>query len=246
MRYKCIIIEDQPPAQRILTRYIEDIPELELVGTFTDPVAGLAFLRQHTISLIFLDIHLPKLSGMDLLKILPYQPKVILTTAFSDYALQGYEYDVVDYLLKPISFERFLKAVSKVIYPPDTGSPSPTAGDTSPQPTAAALVPSTQYIFVKSDRTIIKLDTESIISIQSEDDFTRLFTTEKNYFLSYTLKYWLDILPPERFCRIHKSHIINLAFVEKIEGNRVYTPNGPLPIGRSFREDFLARIDVKE
>ena len=110
MAVKCIIIEDQLPAQRILKRYVEDIPELELSGAFTDPLAGLAFLRQNTIGLVFLDIHLPKISGIEFLKLLPYKPKVILTTAFSEYALEGYEYDVTDYLLKPISFERFLKA----------------------------------------------------------------------------------------------------------------------------------------
>lgn len=239
MRFKCIIIEDQPPAQRILTRYIDDVPELELVGTFTDPVAGLAFLRQQPVQLIFLDIHLPKLSGMDLLRILPYQPKVILTTAFSEYALEGYEYDVVDYLLKPISFERFLKAVSRVIYPAEGNAPP--AAEPADGTTGAA-----QPIFVKSDRTIIRIEPRRIISIQAEDDFTRLITTEKNYFLSYTLKYWLDVLPTQQFCRIHKSHIINLAFVEKIEGNRVFTPQGALPIGRSFREAFRQRIDIRE
>ncbi len=118
-RCSCIIIEDQLPAQRILQRYIGDIGELELLGSFTDPLAALEFLRNEPVELIFLDIHLPKISGMDFLKILPYKPKVILTTAFSEYALEGYEYDITDYLLKPIPFERFVKAVSKVIYHPD-------------------------------------------------------------------------------------------------------------------------------
>lgn len=243
MAYSCIIIEDQLPAQRILIRYIDDVPELELAGSFTDPLAALAFLRQNAVDLLFLDIHLPKLSGMDFLKILPYKPKVILTTAFSEYALEGYEFDVVDYLLKPISFDRFLKAVSKVIYPESSSVPS------TPSPTSAQQESAnSNYVFVKSDRTIIKIILDSIIYIKSEDDYTRVFTEGKNYFLSYTLKYWLDVLPNQNFSRIHKSYIINIAFVEKIEGNQVYitTEKRPLPIGRSFREDFMRRIDLKE
>lgn len=243
MAFSCIIIEDQLPAQRILVRYIGDIPELELSGTFTDPLAALAFLRQQTVDLIFLDIHLPKISGMEFLKILPFKPKVILTTAFSEYALEGYEFDVVDYLLKPISFERFLKAVSKVIYPQEA---TPTPPTPSPMPPIESSTPN--YVFVKSDRTIVKIILDSIIYIKSEDDYTRVFTEGKNFFLSYTLKYWLDVLPSKSFSRIHKSYIINIAFVEKIEGNQVYITKEkrPLPIGRSFREDFMRRIDLKE
>jgi DNA-binding LytR/AlgR family response regulator len=242
MAFSCIIIEDQLPAQRILIRYIDDIPELALSGTFTDPLAALAFLRLQTVDLIFLDIHLPKISGMEFLKILPYRPKVILTTAFSEYALEGYEFDVVDYLLKPIPFERFLKAVSKVIYPQEAIPATP----------AAAAPPLNQatnnYVFVKSDRTIVKIILDSLIYIKAEGDYTRVFTEGKNYFLSYTLKYWLDVLPTQNFSRIHKSYIINIAFVEKIEGNQVFIAKEKkaLPIGRSFREDFMRRIDLKE
>ena len=240
MKHKCIIIEDQLPAQRILIRYIEDVPELELVETFTDPVAALAYLRQHPVELIFLDIHLPKLSGMDLLKVLPYKPKVILTTAFSEYALKGYEFDVVDYLLKPISFERFLKAVSKVIYP-ETGTVAPPAQSI----TSAG---EQDHIFVKSDRTIVKITFAGIRYIKSDDDYTHVFTEEKHHFLSYTLKYWLDVLPARNFCRIHKSYIINIGLVEKIEGNLVHLAGVPkaLPIGRSFRERFMERIDLRD
>lgn len=243
MAFSSIIIEDQLPAQRILTRYIDDIPELELAGTFTDPLEALKFLRQQTVDLIFLDIHLPKISGMDFLKLLPYKPKVILTTAFSEYALEGYEFDVVDYLLKPISFERFLKAVSKVIYAQDNTPAVPVA------PSGPAPEPSpTNHVFVKSDRTIVKIDVDSIIYIKSEDDYTRVYTEGKNHFLSYSLKYWQDILPSQQFCRIHKSYIINMDFVEKIEGNQVHIAKEKhaLPIGRSFREDFMGRIDLKE
>ncbi len=235
-RCHCIIIEDQLPAQRILQRYIGDIGELNLLGSFADPLAALEFLRNHAVDLIFLDIHLPKLSGMEFLKILPYKPKVILTTAFSEYALEGYEYDILDYLLKPISFERFLKAVSKVIYQPDPAVPEPVVAE---KPTADP-----GYAFVKSDHAIIKIEFDSIRYIRSEDDFTRIYTTGKNHFLSYTLRFWLDLLPSDNFCRIHKSYIVNLRGIEKIAGNEVYIDGERLPIGRGFREDFMAKIDL--
>ncbi len=129
---RCIIIEDQPPAQRVLKKYIEDMGTLELKATFADALQAMEFLRKESIDLIFLDIHLPKISGMDFLKVAKNAPSVILTTAFSDYALESYEYDVVDYLLKPYSFERFVQAVSKVTPPQKDGSEKGKAGNASP------------------------------------------------------------------------------------------------------------------
>lgn len=240
MTTHCIIIEDQRPAQRILQRYIDDIAGLELDGSFSDPLTALDFLREHTVDLIFLDIHLPKLSGMDFLKILPYKPKVILTTAFPEYALEGYEFDVVDYLLKPISFERFLKAVSKVIYPAETPRSAPE------QPEITTPSPEHPYVFVKSDKTIIKLSFDEIIYIKADDVYTWVHTTDKKYFLSYSLKYWLEVLPETEFCRIHKSYIVHLVHIDKIEGNRVFTAEGVLPVGRHYRQEFMERIDLKE
>ncbi|MCB0549857.1 MAG: response regulator transcription factor [Phaeodactylibacter sp.] len=239
MEYRCIIIEDQLPAQRILQRYVAEITGLELSGSFTDPLAALEFMSEHPVDLIFLDIHLPKLSGMDFLKILPYKPKVILTTAFSEYALEGYEFDVVDYLLKPISFERFLKAVSKIIYHPEAGAgpPEAHAGPTVPAPHP--------YAFVKSDKVILKIEFEDIFYIKADDVYTWVYTRDKNHFLSYSLKYWLGLLPETEFCQVHKSYIVNLRYIEKIEGNQVFTPKGVVPIGRSFREGFLEKIDMK-
>ena len=239
MDLNCIIIEDQLPAQRILQRYIADVAGLHLAGSFTDPLAALEFMNEHPVDLIFLDIHLPKLSGMDLLNVLPYKPKVILTTAFSEYALEGYEYDVVDYLLKPISFERFLKAVPKILYHPESQNPPEEVA--APHP----VHHHDRYAFVKSDKTIIKIDFEEIIYIKADDVYTWVYTTDKHHFLSYSLKYWLDLLPAADFCRIHKSYIVGFQHIEKIEGNQVFTAQGVLPIGRSYREDFMVRIDMK-
>lgn len=238
MNCRCLIIEDQLPAQRILERYINDIPNLELVGSFTDPLAALDFIRKAQVDLLFLDIHLPKLSGMDFLKILPYQPRVILTTAFSEYALEGYEYSVVDYLLKPISFERFLKAVSKVLHPANGASEAPTV---TPPPSSAAES-SEPYLFVKSDRALLKLTLADIIYIKAEEDFSYVYTADNHHFLSYTLKFWEETLPAHQFCRIHRSYLVQLAHINRIEANQVFTSLATLPIGRSYREHFMQRI----
>ncbi len=242
MPLSSIIIEDQLPAQRILIRYVEDVAELQLKGTFTDPLTALSFLRHEHIDLIFLDVHLPKMSGMEFLKVLPYKTHVILTTAFSEYALEGYEFDVADYLLKPISLDRFVKAVSKVIYPVDVTS-IPSQPSEPIQPSAYS-----DYIFVKSDRSIVKLDIQLIVYIKSDGDYTRIYTPGKNHFLSYTLKYWVDLLPDQKFCRIHKSYLINIDYVEKIEGNQVFLAydDAVAPIGRSYRDRFMERINLKE
>lgn len=245
MSYRCLIIEDQLPAQRILQRYIGEVPELELLGSYTDPLTALAYLREHEVDLLFLDIHLPKLSGMDFLKVLPYQPKVILTTAFSEYALEGYEYSVVDYLLKPISFERFLKAVLKVIQNGATSPPEKTLDQPADPAPPREKETSDPYLFVKSDRTIIKLSIAEIIYIKSEEDFTHVYTEDKHHFLSYTLKFWEETLPASSFCRIHKSYLVNIDYVDKIEGNQVFTKLETLPVGRSYREAFMNRIPLE-
>lgn len=159
----CIIIEDQPPAQRILKKYIGDVNKLALKGTFGDALAALEFLKTNPVDLLFLDIHLPKLSGIDFLKILSPKPKVILTTAFPDYALQGYELDVVDYLLKPFSFERFFKAVSKVIYQEEKTIPPVNQRSLERNSTAS------EFMFIKTGTDFQKIEIATIQFIKSID-----------------------------------------------------------------------------
>ncbi|MTB50209.1 LytTR family DNA-binding domain-containing protein [Lewinella sp. W8] len=232
----CLIIEDQLPAQRILQRYVDQVDDLECVGSFTDPVAALAYLKENDVDLLFLDIHLPKISGMEFLEILPKRPHVILTTAFSEYALKGYEFSVVDYLLKPISLDRFQQAVEKVFKLESLASGQ--AGEVS---TAAGP----DHLFVKADRTIYRINIEDIVYIKADEDFTHLHTQDQHYFLSHNLKHWETTLPPDRFCRIHKSYLVNIDRVRKIESNQVFTELGEVPIGRSYREQFMQRVSPR-
>lgn len=227
---KCIIIEDQPPAQRILKKYIEDIGTLSLMATFSDALQAMGYLQKEEVDLIFLDIHLPKLSGIDFLKSITKAPAVILTTAFPDYALESYEFDVVDYLLKPFSFPRFVKAVSKV---PDK---------TSNQEQGSVLS-QRKEIFIKSGYEHIRVATDEILYIKSDADYTELCLANKKYVSSESLRYWLTQLAALQFVRVHKSYIINPSHIQKIVGNQVYlTADQIIPIGRAYKDPFIQRF----
>jgi len=231
----CIIIEDQPLAQNVLKRYIEDMGQIELIGTFSDALSALEFLKNYSVDLIFLDIHLPKISGIDFLKIVSPRPKIILTTAFSDYAIQSYELDVVDYLLKPFSFERFVQAVSKVLYTPDK-TPSHQVPVSKDSPDVGE-----NFIFVKIGSDYQKLAIASIQFIKADGDYTRIFTKEKKHLVSHPLRYWIEKLNPKWFCQIHKSYVINVQHIDKVSGNQAYLGESILPIGRTFKEAFFLK-----
>jgi len=230
---KCIIIEDQPPAQRILKKYIEDLGTLQLMATFSDAIQAMDYLSTASVDLIFLDIHLPKMSGFDLLKTVPNLPSVILTTAFPDYALESYEFRVVDYLLKPFSFQRFVKAVSRV--------PSPNTSEVRPE--SSKTSDSHTEIFIKSGYEYIRIGTEEIVYIKSDTDYTEVYLAGKKYLSSEPLKHWLETLHGDRFVQVHRSYIVNVAKIVKVVGNQLYMDNeSVVPIGRAFKEEFAERF----
>ena len=229
----CIIIEDQPPAQRILKKYIEDLGTLQLKATFSDAIQAIDFLKTEDIDLIFLDIHLPKISGMDFLKTISSPPHIILTTAFSEYALESYEFSVVDYLLKPFSFQRFVKAVSKV-----------------PVHSASSLHNSdnqkSEYrkeLFIKSGYEHLKIDVDDIFYIKSDADYTEIFVPTRKHLASESLRYWMENLDPDKFVRVHKSFIVNATKIKKVSGNQIYLENAvTIPIGRAYKEGFVKKF----
>nr|WKN39238.1 LytTR family DNA-binding domain-containing protein [Tunicatimonas sp. TK19036] len=230
----CIIIEDQPPAQRVLKRYIDDMGSLQLKGTFSDAIQAMDFLKSESVDLVFLDIHLPKISGIDLLKTMPHLPPVILTTAFSDYALESYEFDVVDYLLKPFSFQRFVKAVSKV--------PVKNATEQAPE-VIDRRASARQELFIKSGYEHIRIAIDDIIYIKSDADYSEIHMPQKKYLSSEPLKNWLEILDLHQFSRVHKSYIVNTAKIVKVMGNQLYMINeAVVPVGRAYRDDFTEKF----
>ncbi|MEB2781449.1 LytTR family DNA-binding domain-containing protein [Algoriphagus sp. C2-6-M1] len=225
----CIIVEDQQPAQRILKKYTEDIGSLTLVGTFGDAIQAMDFIKGESVDLMFLDINLPKLSGISFLKNLSNKPQVIMTTAYSEYALEGYELDVVDYLLKPFSFERFVKAVVKVRRNSDV--PSQT------------LNQSKKEHFIKIGYEHVRIAFHDIIHLAADGDYCEVFMLEKKHLSSEPMKKWIEILDERDFYRIHKSYVVNIHKIIKLSGNQVHLIGDTvLPIGRTYREDFMEKF----
>jgi len=229
---KCIIADDEPIARQIIENYCADIPYLEIVASCKNAFEVLDVLQKQPVDLLFLDINMPKLSGLSLLKSLQQKPAVIITTAYSEYAVEGFELNVTDYLLKPFSLERFLQAVSKV------QNKTITSNNTLPVKTEKKQ----KFIFVKSDKKLIKLNFDEINHIEAYGNYIKIYT-DKMILVSETLSHFLEKLP-NNFLRIHKSFIINFEKLKLIDGNRITLLNdSKLPIGKSYRKDVLSRID---
>ena len=231
-RCKCLIVEDEPLAQNILKKYIGDHPSLELVATCTDALEAQLILNKQAIHLIFLDINLPKLSGINFLKSLLQSPLIIFTTAYPEFAVEGFELNAVDYLLKPFSFERFLKAVNKVIEKLNNFSlPKKEEIDA--------------FIFFKSDKKIHKVDLESIHYIEAVGDYMKVITDSGQLLINETMKNLQEELPARSFIRVHKSFIISRNRIKFIEGNYIQVETKSIPIGATYRNDVLASTDKK-
>ena len=234
----CIIIEDQIPAQRILQKYIEDIGTLDLKEIFTDALQALEFLKIETVNIIFLDIQLPKISGIDFLKIIPKEQNVIVTTAYVDYALKGYEFNIADYLLKPFSFQRFVKSVSRI----DLKS----LDNWKIESHKPFLENTANYFFLKSGHEHLKILYSNILYIKSDNDYTIVFTTAIKHLVPITLSQWNTRLESENFYQVHKSFIINIDFIFKVSGNQVVLSNEvKIPIGRTYKDVFMNKYIKK-
>ncbi len=231
---KCLILEDEKPAQGVLENYISQLSYLELVATHSNPLSAMEVLQEESVDLIFLDINLPKISGLNFLKSLKNPPEVIITTAYSEYALEGFELNVKDYLLKPFSFERFLRAISTLT------SNSKNVG--SEQEDENYSPGNTGFTFEKSDNVIYKIVYDQIRYIESDRDYVRLFIEDGKFLFRQSLKYWEEILPEVKFSRVHKSYILNIEKITQISGNRIIVDDDVIPIGRSYKEAFMNKI----
>lgn len=231
---RCLVIEDEPLAQNVLKKYIGDLPSLELVAVCNDALEAQGIVQSKNIQLIFLDINLPKLSGINFLKTLPQQPAVIFTTAYPEFAVEGFELDAIDYLLKPFSFERFLKSVNKA------------SAKAIPVINAAAEEKNTgDFIFLKADKKVYKIDLEDILYAEATGDYAKVVTKERHYITNITLKKLLEELPSNGFIRVHKSYIISASKIKFFEGNYVKVGNTDIPIGAAYREEIFARLKEK-
>lgn len=221
-KLKCIIVDDEPLAISLLEHYVEKIPFLELVFSTENPIHALEYLQKNDSDLIFLDIQMPELTGINFMKIVGTHQKYILTTAYSEYALEGYEHNVVDYLLKPVSFERFQKSVLKA-------------------QERFSFQEENTHFFVKSSGQKHRIGFHEILYVESIKDYINIRTENDEFIVLDTLKSMESQLP-EKFVRIHKSFIVNLDKVKSIGAKKVILPDDEIPIGESYRAGLLDRI----
>ena len=223
-KIKCIIIEDEPLAVKVLSDYILQVPFLELQGTFKDAILATDYLRHNNTDLIFLDIHLPKLKGMAFLKTLTHPPAVIITTAYHQYAVEGFNLNVTDYLLKPFDFERFLIAVTKV----------KTAQREKQKPNESQEIK--DFIFLNVQKKKVKILFSEIVYIESQREYIKIVTTKREYISKMSTHEIEDLLPANLFKRIHRSFIISISKIESYTAEIVEVNGVSIPIGRGYRD----------
>ncbi len=236
MKLRCLIVDDEPLAIEVIESYIERLDNIEIVDKCNNALKAFEILQQESIDLIFLDIQMPKLTGIDFLKTLKNPPKVIFTTAYRDYAIESYELDVVDYLLKPVSFERFLKAVSKVFL---AGQENQVIVKTQ----EATTPPEEKYIFLKSDKKMIKVVLNEILYIESLKDYVRVKTADKEVITFQKISYLEEKLPEDCFLRIHRSFIVAIKKIESYSATTIEVPGKVLPIGRNYKNQVLSVLN---
>lgn len=227
----CIIIEDEIPAQRILKNYISKIPNLEIIETFKAAIEANSFLNSESVDVVFLDINLPDMSGLDFIKTIKNPPAIIMTTAYSEYAVNSFELEtIVDYLVKPFSFDRFLKAINKA--KERVGTLKTSSEDNE------------ETIFLNVDKTLHKIVLNKILYIESERNYITVVT--ENQRLSYidSLKNWNAKLSENQFIQVHKSFIINGSYVNKISGNTIFIKDNKIPIGRTYKQELLSKLGI--
>ncbi|MDD4032663.1 MAG: LytTR family DNA-binding domain-containing protein [Bacteroidales bacterium] len=230
MRINCIAIEDEPLALKKIKEFIEQVDYLNLLEGFNNAIDAIGFLKKNPVDLIFLDIRMKKLSGIQFLGAIQSKPKVIITSAYDEYALKGYELDVADYLLKPFTFERFLKSVEKVYN----------------QLNKAVNSHSNEYIFIKTEYRIEKIILRDILYIQGMKDYLKIRTTEGDIMTLQTFKNIVEILPESDFQRVHNSYIVSISKIENIERNRIRIGKDLIPISDSYRDKFFGILKEKK
>ncbi len=232
MKTKCLIVDDEPLARDLMRNHIEKLDNFEIVCECGDAMKALKELRDQKIDLMFMDLQMPQITGIEFLKILKNPPKVIITTAYREYAVDGFELDVVDYLLKPITFERFLKSVNK--YYQITQDES-----TVTAPVSEIIQPAEPFIYVKENKRVIKVLLNEILYVEGLSEYVQIYTDKKKIITKTTLASLEEKLPGESFLRIHKSFIVSLHRIEAFTASTIEVPGKELPIGRSFKNSVF-------
>ena len=234
MMVKCLIVDDEPPARELIASYISRLDDLEIVAQCGNALEAFSYLQKHKVDLMFLDIQMPRMTGLELIKSLHHQPKIVLTTAYKEYASEGFDLDVLDYLVKPISFERFMRSIAKYHqYLPKPAYDEAFSSSSFDQ----------AYLFIKVNKEEVKLLFREICYIESLKDYIRI-TTRDNVYVTYNrLSYMDEVLPESHFVRIHKSYIISLAELTSYRNGVVRIGEKELPVGRIYKQRFLEAFE---
>lgn len=230
MKINCIVIEDEPLALKKINEFISQVDYLNLLEEFDNAVKAIGFLKNNSVDLIFLDIRMKKLTGIQFLESLKSKPKVIITSAYDEYALKGYELDVSDYLLKPFSFDRFLKSAEKVYNDLATNN----------------IEQKPDYIFVKTEYRIEKIELKSILYIQGMKDYLQIFTIDKKIMTLQSFKNLVQVLPAREFVRVHNSYMVSISKIDSIERNRIKIGDNLVPISNSYKDNFYNLLQASK
>ena len=232
---RCLVVDDEELARTLLENYIARVPGLEPIAFCANPLEAMSILRKETVDLLFLDIQMPELTGIEFLRTLQQKPVVVFTTAYADYALEGYSLDVTDYLLKPFSFERFLQAVNKA-------GAALQAKTAAPAPQSGSQLPEKDYLLIKADHKVHRIKYGDIIYIQSMREYVAFHTDNGRILSLNSLKQLEEELPPERFIRVHKSYMVAIGRINTMEGNLLHVGKEKIPVGANYRDALVKRV----
>lgn len=241
MTIRCVIVEDEPLARKLLTHYVEKTPGLELMATISHPLEALTYLKENQPDLLFLDIQMPEITGIGLLKIMPRRPLVVLTTAYSEYAIEGYALDVADYLLKPITYERFLQSVEKI----QTRLSGSNAGPTNTAPAVPAEAP-VEYLFVKDGTKSVRINFADIQYIEGMKDYVRIHTPDRKVTTLQSLKHLVEVLSDTDFLRVHHSYIVGVDWIEEVQRDNILVAGQLIPVSDTYRGGVKAFVEGRE
>jgi DNA-binding LytR/AlgR family response regulator len=244
MKLRCAIIDDEFLARKYLKDYVSKLPMLELAGDFNSPLKAMELIKSGEVDLLFMDIQMPEITGIEFLKTMDVAPHVILTTAYEEYALQGYELNVVDYLLKPFSFDRFLKAVNKV---QELVEKEEKVQSGTEEQSSVNLKPQLKedHLIIRADRKLYKINYEDLLYIEGQKAYVTFHTKKKNITALASLRDLEEQLPSSLFVRIHKSFIVSVQKIETLEGNQVEIGGIHLSVGKSYRKDVAKIFGIK-
>ena len=231
MKIKCVLVDDEPLAIKVLQNYFNNFTDFEVIATFNNSLEALDFINSTTVDAVFLDINMPMMTGFELISLIENKTKVIITTAFREFAAESYDLDVLDYLVKPIPLPRFIKCINKITTEYNLKNNikvETTKGDS--------------HIFIKVDKKMMKINIEEILFVEGMKEYIKVVTPDKTYITHKSLTSLSEELPADRFLRIHKSYVIALNKVKSIEGNRVQIQSYTIPIGRNYSKDVKTKI----